>query len=72
MARVECEKEECELQNDRGITVTGVRVTCGKCGHVTESFGTEYRSVKRCLAMLRDECPEDETNYYFIEGEDES
>lgn len=42
----------------------GVRATCSRCGHTTESFGEDSGSVKRCLAMLNEECPKDENNYY--------
>lgn len=65
--RIECEIEECVLKSDKGVDIKGVRVTCSRCGHSTESFGREEKSVKRCLALLREECPEDETNFYVTE-----
>lgn len=64
MARIECETEEVTLENDEGIEVDGVQATCSRCGHETESFGTSERSVKRCLVLMREECPEGENNYY--------
>jgi hypothetical protein len=67
MARVRCEVEEVDLENERSGTTPGVRVCCGKCGHETESFGTGEASIKRCLALLREECPEGGTNYYVVE-----
>jgi hypothetical protein len=62
--KVECSVEEGELENDRGVMVPGVQATCSRCDHVTESFGTSERSVKRCLALFREECPNGEANYY--------
>ena len=69
MARVECEVEETDLDNDRGGTTPGVTATCTECGHTTESFGTGESSVKRCLALMREECPELEKNFY-VDGEE--
>ena len=65
---VECEVEEVELINDNGRTVTGIRVTCSKCDHVTESYGTGPASVKRCLALMREECELNEENFYTAPG----
>jgi hypothetical protein len=62
--RVLCEVEETELDGDYS-TVEGVCATCSRCGHETESYGTTDASVKRCLAMLRDECPNGERNFYI-------
>jgi hypothetical protein len=62
--RVLCEVEETMLENDDGIEVAGVVVTCSKCDHTTESFGTSEASLKRCFALLHEECPLDENNYY--------
>jgi hypothetical protein len=52
------------LENDDGIEVAGVVVTCSKCDHTAESFGTSEASLKRCFALLHEECPLDENNYY--------
>jgi hypothetical protein len=61
---VPCEVEEVELENDEGRTVDGVEVVCSRCGHSTESFGTGEASIRRCLALLREECPKKERNFY--------
>jgi hypothetical protein len=66
--RVECEVEEVVLEGDVG-DVDGVQATCLRCGHVTESFGTGEASVRRCLALMREECPEGERNFYVEEGD---
>lgn len=55
---------EVELENDRGITIPGVEACCSKCGHTTQSFGTELRSIRRCLVLMREECPFNERNFY--------
>lgn len=45
----------------------------GKCGvsfrHETQSFGTSEASVRRCLALMREECPNGENNFYIAEDE---
>ena len=69
-ARVPCTVEEVELDGDYG-PVEGVEVACTRCGHVTESFGTGDASIRRCFALLGEECPKGERNYYFEEDEDE-
>lgn len=67
--RVEVEFEEVRLENEDGRTQPGVRATCSRCDHATESFGTSDRSRRRCLALLRDECPNNEENYYVDASE---
>ena len=69
MARVECQIEECELENEGGRMVPGVRAKCSECDHETESFGTSERSVKRCLVLMREECPEGRENYYVTDDD---
>jgi hypothetical protein len=61
---VPCEVVETELENDSGLMIDGVEVICSRCGHFTESFGTGRASIRRCLALLREECPKKERNYY--------
>lgn len=64
--RVNCTIEETELPGDYG-EVPSVRATCSRCGHQTESYGTSDVSIRRCLVLLREECPKDENNYYVNE-----
>lgn len=52
------------MENDRGDEVPGVRATCEQCGYQTESYGTGIRSVRRCLVLMREQCPEFEENFY--------
>lgn len=61
---VEVDIEEADLENDEGREQSGVIAVCSRCGHTVESFGTGDRSRRRCLAMLREECPQDERNFY--------
>jgi hypothetical protein len=62
--RVVCDIEEVMLTNDSGYDIDGVEATCRRCGHVTESFGTDDPSIKRCLALMREECPRGQFNFY--------
>lgn len=64
MARVTVEVEEFEGENEDGLAVDSVAAVCSKCDHRTESFGTSDRSVRRCLVLLREECPLGEDNFY--------
>ncbi len=61
---VTCTVEETVLENDQGDEVPGVIAICSRCDHETESLGTSPRSVRRCMTLMRHECPRDEENYY--------
>ena len=65
--RVECLIEELVLENENGTEIDSVCATCDRCDHVTESFGTSDASVKRCLVLMREECPNGEDNFYVEE-----
>jgi hypothetical protein len=70
--KVACSIDLVELENDDGREVEGVQATCSRCGNETQSFGTEPVSVRRCLVLMREECPEGELNFYVAEdGADE-
>lgn len=64
MAKVDCEVEYTEQENDNGRKQQCVIVTCGECGHQTQSWGVGEGSVKRCLMLLKEECPRAASNYY--------
>ncbi len=63
---VSIETTALEETNRFGETThqAGVRATCSECGHETTAFGTAGDSRRRCLALLRDECPMGESNWY--------
>ena len=66
MDRIECVIEhDVEIENDDGYMVKGVRATCDCCGAITESFGTSAASVRRCLALMREECEGGEDSYFY-------
>lgn len=65
--RVTCDIEESLLENESGQEVEGITARCSRCDHETESFGTSERSVKRCLVLMREECPNGEENFYTDE-----
>jgi hypothetical protein len=62
--KVECEVEETELQGAYRDDIPGVCVKCSRCGHDVTSFGTDEASIRRCLASLREQCPNGESNFY--------
>lgn len=62
---VQCEIEYCDdLVDGEGRYRNGVRAICTKCGNITESFGQSEKSIRRCLAIMCEECPNDEENWY--------
>jgi hypothetical protein len=68
MAKVKCEIIEDSETNDYGTESPCIRAICSKCGHETMSFGDSEASVARCLALMREECPRSENNYYIEDG----
>lgn len=71
MDKVSCRIEEEERDNSKGRSVKGICATCTLCDHKTFSFGTGENSIKRCLATMREECPEGEKHYYIDEADEE-
>lgn len=75
--KVHCEIEEIELEGDytdhldNPVLIASVCARCSRCGHETESYGTSAASVRRCLVLMREECPEDEGNWYLAGEDDE-
>jgi len=57
---------EIEMENEEGRPVPGVAVTCSKCGHVVEVYGTSERSERRGAVMLREDCPLGLNNRYIV------
>lgn len=68
MDQIKCTVSEVTLENDGGIEVDSVQATCTKCDHTTQSFGTGEGSRKRCLVLMREECPQGEENFYVDDG----
>ncbi len=67
MAKIKCTIAFDSEENDYGTESPCVRVICSKCQHETTSFGDSDASVKRCLALLKEECPRGEKNFYVEE-----
>lgn len=62
--RVQCVVSDVSMENDRGREVEGIVAVCTRCDHRTESYGSGPASVRRCLALMRVECPRGEINFY--------
>jgi hypothetical protein len=69
MSRIEFQIEETELENDSGRMIPGVIARCSECDHETESYGTGENSRKRCLVLMREECPCGDDNFYVDSDE---
>ena len=65
MTKVKCEIIEDSETNDYGTESPCIRAICSKCGHETMSFGDSDDSIRRCLAVMREECPRGENNFYI-------
>ncbi len=65
MATVAVDINFQDLDGDYG-TVEGLCLTCEKCGHEVEVFGTGAASALRGAAMLREDCPLGERNFYDV------
>jgi len=70
MAKIECEIELEDVSDGFGSQQPVVKAICSRCGYETMSFGTSDKSVRRCLALMREECPKDERNFYVDSEED--
>ena len=66
--KVSVDVDESDLDGDYG-TVPGLVLTCTRCGHSVEVFGTEDRSAERGAVMLREDCPRGENNFYDVSGQ---
>lgn len=53
--------------NDSGKEIESTFAKCSKCGHETSSFGTSDGSLKRCLVLMRSECPRGQRNFYRVD-----
>jgi hypothetical protein len=62
---IELESDE-EDRYDDPIIIESVRLTCNRCNHSVECFGTSEKSIKRCAALLREDCPHGENNFYTV------
>lgn len=65
--RVPTSITEIEIENDDGRMIDSLRVTCTKCGHSVDIFGTELKSAKRGAATLHETCPEELNNRYQVD-----
>ena len=64
--KIDCILKNTTLTNEIGREVNGVVVTCSRCGQKTRSYGQGPNSVKRCLALMREKCPDKLDAFYAI------
>lgn len=66
MARVECDIEEALIEVN-GKPVSGIVVSCERCGHEVEIQGYDTEENRRkALQLMRATCPEGERNRYVL------
>ena len=56
--RVACDIETVS-PNDEGYDIDSIEATCRQCGHVTESFGTDDPSIRRCQVLIEEDLRRD-------------
>lgn len=56
----------CEIRSDGN---GGVIAACTECDYETQSKGETDRSVKRCLALMREQCPKNQENFYVADDD---
>ena len=61
--QVDVEILQTDVEGDYA-QVDGLCLVCNRCGHEVEVAGTGNASARRGAAMLREECPKGENNYY--------
>jgi len=67
--RIKATVEEIELEGDHA-TIPSLQVTCSRCGHSVDVFGTSEASAKRGAVMLAEECPQAAgRNFYVVDEE---
>jgi hypothetical protein len=66
---VACRVTEEYQENENGVTVAGVLVECLRCHSTEFSFGTDSGSVKRCYALLRENC-QSNIEYFYVDQKD--
>lgn len=71
MARIPCEIDFGEEENEFGFLTECTYAVCSRCGYETMSFGTNADSIALCFAKMREECPEEENNTYCDEDQEE-
>jgi hypothetical protein len=42
----------------------GLIASCTECNHEVTCKGESERSVNRCMALMREQCPEGKENFY--------
>lgn len=67
MTEIRATVEEIELEGEYGGMIDSVEVTCSKCNHSVEVYGSRAVSILRGCVMLREECPRGEKNFYWTD-----
>lgn len=66
MNQIACAKELLNLPNAEGAPTPSIRLVCLRCGVSAEAFGQRGRSIRKCLALLEEKCPEPKTTEHYV------
>ena len=64
---VKCVVDYTYQENESGNEQECVVVECGKCEHSERSWGHGDKSVRRCLVLMGQNCPDGDGNFYAID-----
>lgn len=64
--KVKVEINQTDVDGDYG-SVDGICLVCTRCGHDVNVAGIGEASARRGAAMLHEECPMNENNFYDVD-----
>lgn len=66
---VVCAIDYTYAENESGNEQECVVAECSECEHVEQSWGHGDKSVRRCLVLMGQNCPEGANNFYVLESD---
>lgn len=67
---VTCVVDYTYAENEGGNEQECVVVECSECEHSERSWGHGDKSVRRCLVLMGQNCPEGADNFYILERDE--
>ncbi len=64
---VKCAVDYTYQENESGNEQECVVVECSECERTEQSWGHGDKSVRRCLVLMGENCPEGGDNFYILE-----
>ncbi len=67
---VKCVVDYTYAENESGNEQECVVVECSECAFTQQSWGHGDKSVRRCLVLMGERCPNDADNFYILERDE--